>query len=513
MLEAESRKRNNCDQCKSQVVYTADPNTGGRHCLQSCCEELDMATDVRQGLVGAIREHGRSMVDDARRCEGILRDVCLGNKRELNLLLVALRAGVPAMVLNERSVDNQTLARLSRNLEDDYGLAEAAASWAVAAWVDALATQPGVGLAGLELAHSERAISAIPVSQPLPKSSPARPEIVVCQHGTGDFESLVEAVKAAPKRAVIRIRPGEHIGGLVIDRHLDLIGEGAHGEVVLVNAGAPCVTWSTDVGRIENLTFLQRTKASGPPIPAVLVSRGRPLFHACSFSSVAGAGFIALGPLANPQVVNCLVHGCGECGLAFMNGACGAVLECRVSDNGFAGIEVSEGSAPTVTSTEFVQGLDCGAHIYNGGRGTFKYCRFEKNATNGIVVREAGFGTFENCHIVGNRMNGVCITSKSAPVFLQSVIATNAGDAVLVDAADGEFSSCNLNGNTGNGVCINAGGNPQFLNCEITKNEGYGLLLADATSSIRDFEKSRWKGNKGVEWIHKAGAKTTWADS
>ena len=99
-----------------------------------------MNDEPREKLRELIVEYGRSLCNDPRRCEALLKDYCGQYKREIFVLISALKnrvaddllktsAGVPHVLL---------LARLMKRLEDELGLAETAAQWAVESWALAL---------------------------------------------------------------------------------------------------------------------------------------------------------------------------------------------------------------------------------------------------------------------------------------------------------------------------------------------------------------------------------------
>jgi hypothetical protein len=97
----------------------------------------------RQKLRELIAAYSRSLCDDPRRCEALLRDYCGAHKREINVLVSALRERVAADLLGSQgAVPPEVLfARLRKRLRDNLGLADDAASWAVESWAAAL----GVG--------------------------------------------------------------------------------------------------------------------------------------------------------------------------------------------------------------------------------------------------------------------------------------------------------------------------------------------------------------------------------
>lgn len=90
----------------------------------------------RQVLRQLIAQHGPPLIEDPRRCEALLRDLCGPHRRAINVLVAALKERVPADLLTSQdSVPKQMLLmQLTRRLCDDLALAEDAARWAVDTW-------------------------------------------------------------------------------------------------------------------------------------------------------------------------------------------------------------------------------------------------------------------------------------------------------------------------------------------------------------------------------------------
>jgi hypothetical protein len=95
---------------------------------------------VRQTLAEIINKYGRSLVDDPRRCEAMLRDLCGQYKKEINVLVGAMKERVALdLIASSHAVPEGVLrARLTRRLRDDLGLSEEASIWAVESWAIAL---------------------------------------------------------------------------------------------------------------------------------------------------------------------------------------------------------------------------------------------------------------------------------------------------------------------------------------------------------------------------------------
>jgi hypothetical protein len=94
----------------------------------------------RQMLRRILDKYGRDICSDARRCEGLLNDLCGSHRREINVLINALEERIPLDLL---AAANSTprellLTGLEKRLEDQTGLTAEAARWAVESWALAL---------------------------------------------------------------------------------------------------------------------------------------------------------------------------------------------------------------------------------------------------------------------------------------------------------------------------------------------------------------------------------------
>jgi hypothetical protein len=135
----------------------------------------------RQTLRQIIAKQGQDVCSDARRCEGLLKDLCGGHRREINVLVNALEERVPLDLLAAgNSMPRELLlTRLTKRLEDNLGLTPEASLWAVDSWALAL----GI-LTDAEVSEKERKQndSALPISpakptQPIPQSPKIQPPV------------------------------------------------------------------------------------------------------------------------------------------------------------------------------------------------------------------------------------------------------------------------------------------------------------------------------------------------
>ncbi len=135
-----------------------------------------MHDQPRQVLRGLLAEYGPSLCDDPRRCEALLRDHCGDHKREIRVLVAALDERVPADLLRSQPdpPPAMLLNRLTRRLQDERGLAEDVARWAVESWALALGTVTREGLERLRRPEADPMPPPGPHEQPTDVRPPDR---------------------------------------------------------------------------------------------------------------------------------------------------------------------------------------------------------------------------------------------------------------------------------------------------------------------------------------------------
>src|SRR5688500_7833502 len=99
-----------------------------------------MNEQPRQKLRELVERHGRAVIEDARRCEGLLKDYSGEHRREISVLVSALEERIPQDLLAapQGAPREVLLARMARRLSEDRALSEPAAAWSVNSWALAL---------------------------------------------------------------------------------------------------------------------------------------------------------------------------------------------------------------------------------------------------------------------------------------------------------------------------------------------------------------------------------------
>jgi hypothetical protein len=100
-----------------------------------------MEQAVSDELAEIMRAHGRELLDEPRRLEGLLRECLPHSRREVAALLAALRARIPTRLcrLPPNSKVSEILAsNYAARLREEHALESESARWAVSAWANAL---------------------------------------------------------------------------------------------------------------------------------------------------------------------------------------------------------------------------------------------------------------------------------------------------------------------------------------------------------------------------------------
>lgn len=98
-----------------------------------------MAKNVSEHLRDVIKQLGDEIIDSPKRLEGILRDLCPEQKRDIELVLAALHLQIVRDLRRMPApLSRDNLNTLSLRLQDEKGYAETYASWAIRAWATAL---------------------------------------------------------------------------------------------------------------------------------------------------------------------------------------------------------------------------------------------------------------------------------------------------------------------------------------------------------------------------------------
>ncbi|MCA1638645.1 MAG: right-handed parallel beta-helix repeat-containing protein [Acidobacteria bacterium] len=453
----------------------------------------------RQKLVEIIAKHGMSVVENARRCEGLLRDYCGGFRREVSVLTMAVDERVPLDLLAAavKNTPRQILLnRLAQRLCENLALSETAARWAVNSWAFTL---------GVVSSDELKIVD-----------------------GNGDFTTIGEALRSAAPNTRLIIRPGLYNESIVIDKNMEIVGDGEPQEIVIVSANASCIQMQTEKVFVHGLTLRGSGARYGRAFFAIDVPRGELILENCDVVSDSLSCVAVHGVNANPFIKNCRIHDGADSGIYFFDNACGQIENCDIYRNTNVGVAITNGANPTIKNCRIFEGKNGGVVAWqNGAAGliedckifghrlanigiseyanpTFRRCEIYGSRDAGVFVQQNGYGKLEECDIYGNEDAEVAVSTSGNTVLRRCVIHDGNNSGVVVrDKGGALVESCNIYDNRDAGVSILSESVVAVRRCNIHRN-GTVAVKVKGKSAV-SVEDSDLRGNRIATWESEHG--------
>ncbi len=319
------------------------------------------------------------------------------------------------------------------------------------------------------------------------------PVIVVATRGLrGDCQTISAAIKKAAAGSRILVKPGVYQESLVIDKPLQIIGDGAVADIVVESWEGHCIWMNTNHALVRGLTLLCRASVNVQKV-AVYIPQGQLTLEHCDITSDSLACVAIHGSETEGIVSHCQIHDSkGGIGVFVFDNGTGRIENCDIFGNAVAGIQISEGGNLIVQH--------CQIHDSKEGGGVFVY--------------ENGTGRIENCDIFGNANVGIAISEGGNPIVQHCQIhdSKEGGGVFVNDNGTGRIENCDIFGNAKTGIEIKTGGNPIVQKCTIKQN-GYEAVWVYKGGAgtiedcdLRDNTKGAWDIESGCQ-VRRSGNK------
>ncbi len=486
----------------------------------------------RQKLQELVARFGTSLAQDARRCEGLLRDHCGAYRREIAVLVSAIEERVPAELL---SISSHTprqvlLAKLAQRLHDNIAMDERAATWGVNSWAFALGVVSSAEIEAMETSTSaagQPAMSAPQVAPPQQKQNGST-ELVVSATGKGDYKSINKALAIALPDAQIRVLPGLYREAVIIHQPVTIIGEGKPQDIIIATAQGSCVLMQATKATVRGLTLRQEGGQGGEGSFAVDVPQGKLRIEACNITSNSLSCVGIHNDLTEVLLQRCRIHSGADSGLYIFNAARATVEECELDNNSNVGVAVTDRATVTLQRSAIHDGRHAGVVAWNQGQAVLEECEVFGNAkagvgsseggeviirhsriyrgnNSGVFIHDRGRGRVEACDIQGHAEPEVVITA-GGNLILQGCKIHEGNRAGVFVGNDGKalLEECAVYNNTEAGVSLQSGGIGALRQCHINQNGQSAIqAAAGAELEVKDCDLT---GNGNGAWDVEDGA-------
>lgn len=231
-------------------------------------------------------------------------------------------------------------------------------------------------------------------------------DLIVDSHGAGAYVTIGDALAAAEPGDRLIIRPGTYHESLVVEKSVEIVGQGDRRDIVIEAVGEPVLRFTKAAGRIAHLTLHQL----GDPEAriGVEVVEAQVVLEYCDILSEC-AVCLDIFSDADCVVQHNRIHGSTDTGLVlFLSSSCVVAFN-DIFDHARAAVVVY-GGAPTVRCN----------HIY-GNRGFG-------------IMHWGGNALLEGNHIYSNTFAGVYVLD-GMPVLRGNRVTHGRESGVFVDHA------------------------------------------------------------------------------
>ena len=347
-----------------------------------------------------------------------------------------------------------------------------------------------------------------------PRSLLEPPTHIVDSDDTRHFTTISDAVRAAHPGDRILVRPGRYDECVVIDKRLEILGDGRLDEIVVRASGTHVVAFSAPEGRIANLS-LRQLGGRGKDLFGVSVLRGRLEVEGCDVTSQCGA-CIAIWIGASAHLSRNRIHDGRSSGIQVSEGGQGLLEDNEIFGNRSAGIWVGPKSSPTIRNNRIHGGESTGVFLSgrciveendifaNGTDGveisnanpTLRRNRIYRNVSAGIVVGNDGGGTLDSNEVFANATAEIIISGGSCPTLRDNrIYKSSGGGVILIENSKGTLEDNELFGNWEAQITIQGGSNPTVRHNHIHDGNRAGILIDQGGQGI--LEDNRIINNYG----------------
>ena len=282
----------------------------------------------------------------------------------------------------------------------------------------------------------------------------------------GDHTTIAAAIAAAQPGDRILVRPGLYQEALVIEKPLEIVGQGPLGDVVIEAQGAHVVRFQTTFGRLTNLTIQQ---LGGGDWHGVEIAQGRLELDSCDITS-QGAACVAIHDSASPVLRHNRIHDGQQGGVSICDSGRGTLEDNDIFANAYCGVEITTGSTPTLRRNRIQRNHGSGCRVAEEGRGTLEENEITANYIGleivsggnptarrnrigegqvGVSIAEEGRGILEENEITANQRAGVMVTTEGDPLLRRNRISGNGYQAIRIyEGGEGTYEENDLRGNT-----------------------------------------------------------------
>lgn len=255
-------------------------------------------------------------------------------------------------------------------------------------------------------------------------------KIIVDQMHRGDYSSISQALEASDPGDYIFVRHGLYQESVVIDKPLEIIGDGDRREIELRSKENDTITFDTNYGKIANITL--RQMSSGNNLACISINSGRFIIAECDISCQSDAA-IVIKKDADPRLRNNIITDCIGIGVLVANGGQGLLEENQLLRNSTA-ISIKNNSRPILQRNTISQNRSYGIAISGDCQGLLEENIISNNAREGIVISYGSNPILRKNKVHDHLSDGIRISDNASGNLEENEIFRNKNGIYIIDS-------------------------------------------------------------------------------
>jgi parallel beta-helix repeat protein len=348
----------------------------------------------------------------------------------------------------------------------------------------------------IRISESEKVIRG-----PSAKTEP--PICVVDLMHRGDYLTITEAIEKASPGDRIVVRPGLYQEGLVMDKPLEIIGDGDPGDVVIEARGKNALLFKSTMGRVANLTL--RQMGSGEWF-GVDIAQGRLEMEECDITSQS-LSCLAIHGGADPRLRRNRIHDSEQYGVYVYENGLGTLEDNDIFGNAHAGVAIWEGGNPTLRRNRIHDGKRTGVFVYENGLGTLEDNDIFGNALAGVEIKTGGNPTLRRNRIHNSEQSGVYVWNNGQGILEDNDIFGNVRCGVKIEDSNLTLRHNHIHNNREDGVYVYKNGQGTLEDNDILDNAHDGVEIKTGSNLTLCHNRINRNGYHAVR-VYDGGAGT-----
>jgi F-box protein 11 len=354
----------------------------------------------------------------------------------------------------------------------------------------------------------------------IPHTSKRNSTLIVDPMCRGDYATISEAIEAANPGDKILVGPGLYQEGLVIDKPLEIVGEGERDEIEIQAMRKSAIVFKTTNGRVANLTL--RQMGGEEELYGVDIGQGRLKLEYCDISSQSEA-CVAIHDGADPRLRSNKIHDGQKSGVLVWQTGRGTLEDNDIFGNTDVGVRIWKNGNPTLRRNKIYKGNSVGVFVYDNGNGILEENEIFENTNSGVQITTGGNPKLRKNKIYEGKRNGILVFKNGLGIIEENEIFRNASTGVTIETGgnptlrrnkihDGKTHGVEISnngqgileendifGNANSGVQITTGGNPTLRRNKIHDGMTHGVEISNNGLGILEENDIFGNAYSGVE--------------